>query len=124
MAAFTLRITAGATVLDWIDATGVLPSRLNPTTGISHKYYRVAPGTTITCKCDLPAGGSEGAIDSVFGGAFVWEWSESPSRVRPIITTPVGNTSIALMTIANPGHYLLGAYHPTRGAVFVHITCE
>jgi hypothetical protein len=134
MANFTLRptfslINSGSTPTapnsNWIDPAGSLPSRLNPTTGIAHRYLVVPRGSLLYVMC-RPDTGTELSPDTALGGnLFVPYWAEYPSLyAKPALVQETGMSSVIMIRFTTPGHYLLGVFRNNGGQQLLHITCE
>lgn len=125
MANFSALITTGATVKQWVDSPGALPSRLNPASGLPHMYYSCAPSTNLIIMCTDTDGNNAGPADATLGGnLFTSAYIEAPSLAIPPIVPTFGFSSIMQTRPITPGHYLFGIYRPAGGSFLLHFTCE
>lgn len=121
MADFELQVTAGATVVDWLDEpNGAVPSRLNPAAGAPHKNYRAKVGQGVVVKAVV--GGVAGEVDSNLGGRlFSCWWAEKPLGPNTTIIQSVGHSAVASFVPVWPGNYLLVFYRPSGGSIGIPI---
>lgn len=96
------------------------PSRLNAREERPQLYYQVTPGVL---QFAATVDGVEAPLDAnpVMAGETFQAWNvEHPPLNGPAIAQPAGQSSVANVTLAEPGHYCVGFRTPLRGAVLFH----
>lgn len=125
MADFTLVVTAGASIANWLDPPSVLgaPSRLNPKSGFPHKRWVGTLGYLVVIKANV--GGVLGPDDSALGGRPFTAWLvEAPGGDRGDIVQPSGLSSWILVTPTARGHYVIGVRRPQGGLEHIHLDVQ
>lgn len=105
----------------WTDTN--VPSRLNPVTGLPHRYLTVQD--TVTIEFNTIVGGVQAPADAALGGRlFTWAWVDFFNRglaSPPPIVSPVGFGFSSKATVdltGHPrGHYVIQALRPTGGSI-------
>ncbi len=124
MASFTLRITQGVQIADWLDpASGTTASRLNPEAGFLHRATQGTVGRGIVVKA-TPDGEVEGAPDVDLDTHLFTHWfAEYPngSAAGALISIAPGISSIVSFVPDIPGNYLLVFYREQGGCLSIPI---
>jgi len=120
MANFDLEIVSGLVLTSWTDAaTAIAPTRINPISGLLHKYWLLSDLITpvrIGCR----VGGVITPLDAALGGnLFEWRWIDLPKGSMPFIPATAGQSSMTTFAAGtfSDGHYTIQAIRPSGGAI-------
>jgi len=124
---FDARFFSGTTVRYWDDPADLArPSRLNPTKGRPFKRHVATVGVEVEVQAYL-SGLGWAPLDSALPSdptQRLWldlEFVEFPSPVRPVATSPAGQSSVQRFTPDTAGHYTLRFSRPEGGAINMHV---
>jgi hypothetical protein len=115
VADFTVRVTSGVIVSDWLDpATSARPSRLNARAGRPMKRYVATVGVPVVLQAVV--GGVVGPADAALGGRlFVAAVTEAPNAPAAKLESPLGYSSRVTFTADRVGHHTVRIRRPDGG---------
>lgn len=122
MADFTVIAASGLSVVDWVDppSSAGAPSRLNSRPGYAQKRYRGALGVPVVLQAVV--GGVAAPLDAALGGRLFTSFVvEAPAPPFTGIVSPLGQSSVQIVTASVPGHYTIGIARPNGGIEHVHM---
>jgi len=121
MADFTVIAASGLSVDDWLDpASGSAPSRLNSRPGYPQKRYVGTVGVPVVLQAVVD--GVVAPLDAALGGRlFVAFVVEAPVLPFTGIVSPLGQSSVQIVTAYVRGHYTIGIRRPDGGIEHVHM---
>lgn len=119
MADFTVRISSGVNVVDWVDAPAGEDLRINPRQGRPLKRYLATVGSPVEVK--MAVDGVEDLPDSALDGRpFIPFMVECPWP-RPAIISYPGMSSLFGFTPLSSGHYHFRVRRESGGIWHVHL---
>jgi len=124
MADFLARFAAGTTLETWSDPPfGDRPSRINPSIQRPHRYRHADPESTVTIHASVD--GVDAPLDAALDERLFYGWfAERPSATAPIVTSPVGQSSVRTFTPLEEGHYTYVLRRQGGGGIILHLDVE
>lgn len=124
MTDFNARFSAGTTLEPWLDpASGSRPTRLNPLTNQGHVRRVGSVGVEIEVTAEV--GGVDAPLDGALGARTFFAWFAEHVGATPVLSTPVGQSSVQRFTPLEAGHYTFAlARHGGGGTVVMHLDVQ
>lgn len=117
---FTARFSAGTELVVWRDPpTETKPTRLNPFPQFPHRYRRAEVGEEIEIRATVD--GVEAPLDSALDGRLFLGWLAEWPGLKPVITSPPGQSSVRRFTPIDEGHYTYVLRRKSGGGIILHV---